>query len=60
MDFYFLLTLIRLPPNRPSLLVEREKRVSQYTNEKITGTITDEQNRNQNLMLKHNNGSEKN
>jgi len=43
MDFYFSLTLIRLPPNRPSLRVEREKRVSQYTNEKITGTITDEQ-----------------
>ncbi len=26
---YFLLTLIRLLPNRPSLRVEREKRVSQ-------------------------------
>ena len=40
---YFSLTLIRLLPNRPSLRVEREKRVSQFKNNKITGIITGEQ-----------------
>jgi hypothetical protein len=34
-SFYSLLTLIRLPPNRPSLRVEREKRVSQFTTKKL-------------------------
>lgn len=39
---YFSLPLIRLSPKRSSLRLEREKRGSQYANEKITGIITSE------------------
>lgn len=39
----FSLTLIRLLPNRPSLRVEREKRVSQFADKKFISLITNEQ-----------------